>query len=89
MVNLDVQITPDEDLRSFLNIYPMIECGSIAPPGRFGWFIPEQLSKVVPNTDHWRFFRDPSSAHLFDIIKDDDLIKRNSVNATSKRYVSF
>lgn len=78
-INLEVWISPDFD--TFEKEY-VKECGNVAPPGRFGWFIPiefgkpieQYYSKFLWNNDiqeiHWSFFLDRSQMPSFDIASD-------------------
>ncbi|KAL1491180.1 hypothetical protein ABEB36_011819 [Hypothenemus hampei] len=74
-INLEVWIPPDYDtyITEFVK-----ECGSVSPSGRFGWFIPLNLTEPIrsyynPNGDpdiksiHWRYFRDRQFVKFFDI----------------------
>ncbi|XP_076270946.1 uncharacterized protein LOC143202875 isoform X1 [Rhynchophorus ferrugineus] len=74
-INLEVWIPPDYD--TYATDF-VIECGSVSPPGRFGWFIPNELTGPIrdyynPNklndirSIHWRFFRDEKVVKFFDI----------------------
>ncbi|XP_012274072.1 uncharacterized protein LOC105696282 isoform X2 [Orussus abietinus] len=64
MVNMEVWIPPEEDTMPYLNQYDVHECGSIAPPGHFGWFIPEKLSR---SDDTWLSFTKRDTAIRFDV----------------------
>lgn len=78
-INLEVWISPDFD--TFQKEY-VKECGNVAPPGRFGWFIPREYGKLIEqyyskylwNNDiqeiHWSFFLDRSQMLNFDIATD-------------------
>ncbi|KAL1123963.1 hypothetical protein AAG570_001733 [Ranatra chinensis] len=66
MVNMEVWFPPDLD--GNLDLFSTSEWGSITSPGRFGWFIPMELSNVGPNKsislDRWMTFTDPNIARL-------------------------
>lgn len=81
-INLEVWTSPDYD--TFAKEY-VKECGSVAPPGRFGWYIPiefdkpikqyyTQYNKYLWNSTiqeiHWSFFLDRSLMASFDISPD-------------------
>lgn len=84
MINTEVWVSPDFDTTSVLAVHHVRECGTIAPPVRFGWFIPlTRESKKSPTYDqdiHWTIFKDPKEVYNFDIqdSSDLDLILRNS-----------
>lgn len=50
---MEVWIPPQQDTSPLLNKYDVKECGSIAPPGHFGWFVPEALARP---DDSWLVF---------------------------------
>ncbi|XP_034938536.1 uncharacterized protein [Chelonus insularis] len=64
MVNMEAWIPPQEDTQMFRNHYNVRECGSVTNPGRFGWFIPGDLSEP---DDTWRIFAKQESANRFDV----------------------
>ncbi|XP_014480221.1 PREDICTED: uncharacterized protein LOC106747328 [Dinoponera quadriceps] len=64
MVNMEVWIPPQQDTIPLLNRYNLRECGSVAPPGYFGWFVPEALSG---SDDTWQVFSRPETASKFAI----------------------
>lgn len=68
MVNMEVWIPPQLDTTPLLNKYDVKECGSVAPPGHFGWFIPKTLS--LPD-DSWTSFTKQETAARFDVDGDD------------------
>ncbi|XP_063228981.1 atrial natriuretic peptide receptor 2-like [Bacillus rossius redtenbacheri] len=72
MVNLEVWVPPNTtiDFGSLGNSH-VRELGKIAPPGRFGWFVPKDLSQIIPGMDHWHIFTDPSSASVFNVSESD------------------
>ncbi|CAH1133811.1 unnamed protein product [Ceutorhynchus assimilis] len=74
-INLEVWIPPDYDtyVTDFVK-----ECGSLSPPGRFGWFIPIDLTYPIKNyynpdnrpdikSIHWRHFREPKIVRYFEM----------------------
>lgn len=86
-INLEVWTSPDYDTLAKEYVK---ECGNLAPPGRFGWFIPLKFSKPIEQyyqkylwnnaikEIHWSFFLDRSQMASFDISED----TFNSVIAT-------
>ncbi|XP_011630756.1 uncharacterized LOC105422894 isoform X1 [Pogonomyrmex barbatus] len=62
MVNMEVWIPPQQDTSPLLNKYDVKECGSIAPPGHFGWFVPEALARP---DDSWLVFTRLETASRF------------------------
>ncbi|KAH1013429.1 atrial natriuretic peptide receptor 2 [Dendroctonus ponderosae] len=74
-INLEVWISPDYDTY----VTDLVkECGSVSPPGRFGWFIPISMTKPIQNyfnpdnmsdikSIHWRHFRDRKFVDNFHI----------------------
>lgn len=64
MVNMEVWIPPQQDTLPLLNKYDVKECGLIAPPGHFGWFVPEILARL---DDTWLVFTRPETASKFAI----------------------
>ncbi|KAL0107243.1 hypothetical protein PUN28_015647 [Cardiocondyla obscurior] len=62
MVNMEVWIPPQQDTLPLLSKYAVKECGSIAPPGHFGWFVPETLAKP---DDNWLTFSRLETASRF------------------------
>lgn len=84
MVNMEVWIPPQQDTLPLLNQYNVKECGLIAPPGHFGWFVPEVLAR--PN-DSWRVFSELETASRFAI---DEaylpLVKNLTMNPNTSDY---
>lgn len=88
-INLEVWIPPDYDtyVTDFVK-----ECGSLSPPGRFGWFIPINMTHPIKKyynpenvgdikSIHWRHFRDRNIVPYFDISKNDlDLVESKGFN---------
>ncbi|XP_012229636.1 uncharacterized isoform X1 [Linepithema humile] len=64
MVNMEVWIPPQQDTLPLLNKYNVKECGLIAPPGHFGWFVPEVLARP---DDNWMIFSKLETASRFAI----------------------
>ncbi|EZA52311.1 Insulin receptor [Ooceraea biroi] len=64
MVNMEVWIPPQEDTIPLLNKYEVKECGLVAPPGHFGWFVPEALARP---DDSWLVFSRLETASRFAI----------------------
>ncbi|XP_032691676.1 uncharacterized protein LOC116854152 isoform X2 [Odontomachus brunneus] len=85
MVNMEVWIPPQQDTMPLLNRYNVKECGSIAPPGYFGWFVPEALSRP---DDSWLIFSRPETAGKFAIDENYlPIIKNFTINPkTSDHY---
>lgn len=94
-INLEVWIPPDYDtyVTEFVK-----ECGSVSPPGRFGWFIPINLTMPIKNyynpldvgdikSVHWRYFRDRKFIELFEISSDIlvNIIERNGYTKLSSK----
>ncbi|CAG2068566.1 unnamed protein product, partial [Timema podura] len=71
MINLEVWVPPEFDVKSTVEMYHVQDCGIVAPPGRFGWFIPRSLSKLMPDMDHWRVFTNATAASIFDVSQED------------------
>ncbi|XP_015109781.1 uncharacterized protein LOC107036360 [Diachasma alloeum] len=71
MVNMEVWIPPQNDATSLLNRFDVTECGAITSPGRFGWFVPEELSDFG---DNWKIFTEKKTAERFSI--DDSTLQR-------------
>ncbi|XP_069698476.1 uncharacterized protein [Periplaneta americana] len=88
MVNLEVWVPPNTNLIEFTDAYHVKDCGTTAPPGRFGWFVPTQLAHIVPGMDHWRIFADEKTAGIFSM-SDRDLSYVQAfarINSTDKYY---
>ncbi|KOC65570.1 Insulin-like peptide receptor [Habropoda laboriosa] len=64
MVNMEVWIPPQMDTMPLLYTHDVKECGSIAPPGHFGWFVPAALSRLG---DSWLTFASRETAARFDM----------------------
>lgn len=80
-------VTPDQDLSDYVQTsgnYPIKDLGVSVPQGRFGWFIPEKLSKVTDGYEHWRLFKDPFRTSLFDLAGEERLLHNYSMDATGR-----
>ncbi|XP_076766818.1 uncharacterized protein LOC143433365 [Xylocopa sonorina] len=64
MVNMEVWIPSQLDTTPLLNSLELKECGFIAPPGHFGWFVPTELSSI---NDNWITFTNRETASRFDV----------------------
>ncbi|CAL7950409.1 unnamed protein product [Xylocopa violacea] len=64
MVNMEVWIPSQLDTIPLLNSHEIKECGFIAPPGHFGWFVPSELSSI---SDNWITFTNRETASRFDV----------------------
>lgn len=77
MINLEVWVPPDEDTIPILDRNDVKECGLITSPGRFGWFIPKNLSGPIIKNDpkwglinqdvDWKFFENEDFVSAFDV----------------------
>lgn len=76
MVNMETWIPTQLDTMPLLNSHDVKECGSIAPPGHFGWFIPALLSSL---DDNWVTFAKRETAARFDV---DEITLGNVRNLT-------
>lgn len=76
MVNMETWIPAQLDTMPLLNSHDVKECGSIAPPGHFGWFVPVSLSRLG---DNWATFAKRETAARFDV---DELTLDNVRNFT-------
>lgn len=96
MINLEVWVPVEYDPTLLLNIRYVRDCGTIAPPGKFGWFIPKinlkSLSTYVNWVDkvedvHWSLFRLANFSSMFDIKNENctALIKKLAFDHTNKR----
>ncbi|XP_012143005.2 uncharacterized protein LOC100883782 isoform X1 [Megachile rotundata] len=84
MVNMEVWIPPQLDTMPLLNANDVKECGSIAPPGHFGWFVPKSLSRLG---DSWITFTRPETATRFDVDEHTlSRIQNFTVNPINKTY---
>ncbi|XP_015433610.1 PREDICTED: uncharacterized protein LOC107189564 [Dufourea novaeangliae] len=64
MVNMEVWIPPQVDPMPLLAVFDVRDSGSIAPPGHFGWFVPEAFSRPG---ESWVTFTRPETALRFDV----------------------
>lgn len=91
MVNLEVWIPPENNTAPLMDNH-IKECGYIAPPGRFGWFIPVELishlrlildKRWSPEAQdlHWTAFRDIRVSAVFSVTNKLDmrLIEESSI----------
>ncbi|CAH0557671.1 unnamed protein product [Brassicogethes aeneus] len=72
-INLEAWVPPEYD--SFSKNY-IKDCGNLAPPGRFGWFIPNDMIAPIKSyfpewsedirEVHWDFFREADRMRPFD-----------------------
>ncbi|XP_043673459.1 uncharacterized protein LOC122631609 isoform X2 [Vespula pensylvanica] len=84
MVNMEVWIPPQEDTMPLLNKYDVKECGAVAPPGHFAWFVPEKLYSIE---DSWVTFVNRESAARFDVSESNLLrIKNFTINPITNGY---
>ncbi|KAK2582228.1 hypothetical protein KPH14_004575 [Odynerus spinipes] len=83
MVNMEVWISPQDDTMPLLNKYDVKECGAVAPPGHYGWFIPQKLYRIE---DSWVAFTNRESASRFDVSKSTLLrIKNYTIDPNTNR----
>lgn len=67
-----------------LNKYDVKECGAVAPPGHFAWFVPEKLYSIE---DSWVTFVNRESAARFDVSESNLLrIKNFTINPITNGY---
>ncbi|XP_016841856.1 uncharacterized protein LOC100115038 [Nasonia vitripennis] len=78
MVNMEVWIPPHLDTVPLLSKHDVLKVGVVAPPGHFGWFIPDRLSRL---NDSWITFTKQETAARFDV---DEVNLRKIINATMK-----
>lgn len=84
MVNMEVWLSPQEDTMPLLNKYDVKECGPVAPPGHYGWFIPQALYTIE---DSWVSFTNPESTSRFDVSESTLLrIKNYTIDPTTNGY---
>ncbi|XP_060518097.1 receptor-type guanylate cyclase gcy-13-like isoform X2 [Cylas formicarius] len=95
-INLEVWIPPDYDTYATEFVK---ECGSVSPPGRFGWFIPIEHTQPIKTyynptgevdvkSVHWRYFRDKTFAQIFNIDQDIlDNIDDHNLSKKDGQYV--
>ncbi|XP_070151049.1 uncharacterized protein [Polyergus mexicanus] len=84
MVNMEVWIPPQQDTSPLLSKYNVKECGSIAPPGHFGWFVPEALAKP---DDSWLVFSRLETANRFAVNEVYlSIIKNFTINPNTTDY---
>ncbi|XP_014251648.1 receptor-type guanylate cyclase gcy-19-like [Cimex lectularius] len=60
MIDLEVWITPNLNTIHYTERFAVSECGILAPPGRYGWFIPKKF--IPPDKQnvsiYWNSFKD-------------------------------
>ncbi|KAF5297767.1 hypothetical protein FQR65_LT09941 [Abscondita terminalis] len=91
MINVEVWVPPEFDTIPLLDTHHVRECGTIAPPVRFGWFIPIINDKRFPASDrdiHWSLLKDSKYVQNYEIRDESDwnLIMANSKNPQTKEY---
>lgn len=87
MVNLEVWFPPEVNIIPWEQSAQIKDYGIIAPPGRFGWFIPTNLSYISKNMDHWRIFASPETAKYFAFTESEmDTIKQHTKSSTTSKY---
>lgn len=88
MVNLEVWFPPEKNFIPWDQAYHVKEYGIIAPPGRFGWFIPTSLSNVTKNMDHWQIFTSSETAKYFAFtnVEMESMIQPNMKSSTTSKY---
>lgn len=90
MIDLEVWIPTGHDLVYWEDTHLVKEFGILAPPGRMGWFIPQELAGPVKNSYdrwddhtkeiHWSFFLDEGKVTTFDLdAKDMEMISHNAL----------
>lgn len=99
MINLEVWVPPNMDVIPLTDIRYVNEGGTVASAGRFGWYIPRELTAplkrfnkkwVVTDLDvHWAVFRDQEFASIFDITDPNQLnyLRNNSLLDNATRHV--
>ncbi|XP_046995878.1 uncharacterized protein LOC124607652 [Schistocerca americana] len=88
MINVEVWLPAQYNAANYSEYYGVKDCGLIAPPGRFGWFIPSKLSYMTPGMDHWKFFTNPKEVSIFDVKgdKDMDFIRKHMKDKSANSY---
>lgn len=99
MINLEVWLTADTDVKTTHYYDNVIDYGVVSPPGRFAWFIPKLLGNMAETFDShwtkksddilWTIFQQKTSFNVFDISHPNDLelIEIYTFNQkTNKRY---
>lgn len=81
---MEVWIPPQQDTSSLLRKYDVQECGLIAPPGHFGWFVPEALAGF---DNSWLVFSKLETASRFAVDETYmPIVKKFMMNATGEYY---
>ncbi|XP_029161523.1 receptor-type guanylate cyclase gcy-5-like [Nylanderia fulva] len=84
MVNMEVWIPPQQDTSPLLSKYNVKECGSIAPPGYFGWFVPEALARP---DESWSVFSRLETASRYAVDEAYlSIIKNSTINPDTRDY---
>ncbi|XP_076285290.1 uncharacterized protein LOC143211458 [Lasioglossum baleicum] len=85
LVNLETWIPAHIDPKPLETFYTDVrDLGSIAPPGHFGWLVPEPLSRPG---EFWTTFTKPETAARFDVDEGTlSLIRNNAVNSNTGGY---
>lgn len=89
MIDLEVWVPTGHDLVYWEDTQLVKEFGILAPPGRIGWFIPEELGAPIRNLYdrwddhireiHWSFLQDKKKVAMFDMDgKDMSMILQNA-----------
>lgn len=71
MANLELWVPPETNLFSLEIHDHFMEAGVIAPPGRFGWFIPTNHSNILPSMEYYTIFKSPETAKIFSMTDDE------------------
>lgn len=81
---MEVWIPPQLDTMPLLNSHDVKECGSIAPPGHFGWFVPIALSR---RSDSWIIFTELEKASRFEMDESTlESIRNFTIDPKTKTY---
>ncbi|EEB11146.1 tyrosine protein kinase, putative [Pediculus humanus corporis] len=68
-INLEIWITTYESLKEEIYQKKKLppQLGSVAPPGRFGWFIPKKFSNSALDSIHWKVFQNKELAQKYGV----------------------
>ncbi|XP_076631100.1 uncharacterized protein LOC143346666 [Colletes latitarsis] len=84
MVNMEVWIPPQMDTMPLLIMNYVKECGSVGPPGHFGWFVPTALSRL---DDNWVTFTRLETAARFGVDETTlSMIQRFTMDSNTGAY---
>ncbi|XP_076647965.1 uncharacterized protein LOC143356288 [Halictus rubicundus] len=85
LVNLEAWIPSQEDTTPLHNLYTDVkDLGTIAPPGHFGWLVPEPFSRAG---ESWGTFTRPETAARFDVDERTlSLVRNYAVNPITGEY---